>query len=141
MTDPWTKFAHEPALIAALRRGKARKLVIAAQPDMLTAEQVVEKLDISRAALLTRQRGFELLGLWVNAELMIFPDWQFREDFPRGALPRIARHFSEDTWSVYCFLIQPLVHLDEIQPLDMLFAGREEEVFSAAEAIDQCGFL
>ena len=141
MTDPSTEFSHYPELIAAIRRGEARKLKIAAQPEMLTTEQVIEKLGISLETLLARLRGFELLGMRVNAELTIFPDWQFRDGFPTGALAHIARHFSDDPWSVYRFLIQPLIHLGMIEPLDMLFAAGEEEVVRIAEAIEQCGYL
>lgn len=95
---------------AALRRAYTRGADAAAEllagPDMLSSDQIAERLGLSREAVLQKRRRGELLGIEGAKRGVRFPAWQVGPDgLPIAALRELHDVLGEP-WAVFRFLRQ-----------------------------------
>jgi len=95
---------------AALRRAYAHGADAAAElltgPDMLSSDQIAERLGLSREAVLQKRRRGELLGIEGAKRGVRFPAWQVGPDgLPIAALQEL-HHVLGEPWAVFRFLRQ-----------------------------------
>ena len=128
---------------AALERGFARadtnRAEMLKRPDMLTGEQVAERLGLSRATVDNRRVAGKLLALEVGAKRGVrYPDWQcglVRETSARTAFENALEALGKtERWSKYRFFTQIAPVLGGRSPVEALRAGDTDAVVSAAES-------
>lgn len=125
----------EEALAAARARGQRRVAEIVAGPEMLNAEAMADRLDVSRMTVNTWREEGKLLGLSGTKRGYRFPDWQLDQNGrPFEVLPDLHRLLGEP-WAVYRFLVQPHGELDGATGLATLKKGKDAAVLSAAESV------
>lgn len=95
---------------AALRRAYTRGTDAAAEllagPDMLSSDQIAERLGLSREAVLQKRRRGDLLGIEGAKRGVRFPAWQVGPDgLPIAALRELHDVLGEP-WAVFRFLRQ-----------------------------------
>ena len=103
-----------------------------AASELLAADRMVEKLDISAATLdLWRDRG-TVIAFRKDAHEFVYPARQFEHSRPIEGLDRVAGYFSspEEAWE---WLVTPNPYTDSAAPIDRLRLGHIEEVVRAAE--------
>ena len=95
---------------AALRRATTRGADAATElltgPDMLSSDQIAERLGLSREAVLQKRRRGDLLGIEGAKRGVRFPAWQLGPDgLPLPALRELHDVLGEP-WAVFRFLRQ-----------------------------------
>jgi len=95
---------------AALRHAHARGADAAAEllagPDMLSSDQIAERLGLSREAVLQKRRRGDLLGMEGAKRGVRFPAWQLGPDgLPLSVLRELHEVLGEP-WAVFRFLRQ-----------------------------------
>jgi hypothetical protein len=101
-----TPAAARAALRRAYTRGADAAAELLAGPDMLSSDQIAERLGLSREAVLQKRRRGELLGIEGAKRGVRFPAWQVRPDgLPIAALRELHDVLGEP-WAVFRFLRQ-----------------------------------
>lgn len=132
----------EAALDRARERGKSRVAEILAGRDMLTGEELAERLDVSRMTINTRRQRRQIIGLDGPKRGYRYPLWQFDENgraFPE--IPRLFELLGDNPWSVYRFLTQHHPELEGMTGREALEAGRSQDVLETAEGISYGTFV
>jgi hypothetical protein len=121
---------------AARARGRIRAAKILSRDDMLSADEMAERLGISRVTVNARRQRHELLGLDGPRRGFRFPDWQVDEDGrPIEIMPRLFELLGSAPWGVYRFLTEKQDVLDGATALEALRNGEGDRVLDAAEGV------
>lgn len=132
---------RDAAFAAARARGRIRAAEVLGRRDMLSADEMAERLGISRVTVNARRQRHELLGLDGAKRGFRFPEWQVDEDGrPIAALPRLFELLGPSPWGVYRFLTQRHDVLDGATGMDALRRGRTDRVLDAAESLARGDF-
>jgi hypothetical protein len=133
--------AEEDPLAAARLRGlQRRQAILAAEGGLLAAQQVAERLGLSRQAVDNRRKAGRLLALHTGRRGLGYPAWQFDERGVLGGLEEtLAALPLDDPWMRAWFFLTPDPRLEGHRPLDALRAGQVARVRRAAEAYGQQG--
>jgi hypothetical protein len=118
----------------------ARKSLMVAEGGCLSSEEVSDLLQISKTAVLKRLHAGKLLAFREERlRAARYPRWQF-DDHGRvmrgfeGILAVLNHDDRLDEWAKLLFFLQEKAILGGKRPLDLLRAGRLEEVRLAAQA-------
>lgn len=132
---------RESAFARARERGRIRAAEILSDDDMLTADELADRLGVSRVTVNARRQRHELLGLDGAKRGFRFPDWQVDDDGnPIAELPRLFELLGPSPWSVYRFLTQRHDVLGGATAKDALQRGQAERVIDAAESVARGDF-
>jgi len=132
---------REDAFARARERGRIRAAEILSGEDMLTADEMAERLGVSRVTVNARRQRHELLGLDGAKRGFRFPDWQVDDDGNAiGVLPRLFEVLGPSPWGVYRFLTQRHNALGGATAKVALQRGQAEKVLDAAESIARGDF-
>jgi len=94
------------ALRGAYTRGADASAELLAGPDMLSSDQIAERLGLSRETVLQKRRRGDLLGIEGAKRGVRFPAWQLGPDgLPIAALRELHDVLGEP-WAVFRFLRQ-----------------------------------
>jgi hypothetical protein len=127
--------ALESSLGRARERGRARVAEILNGQEMLSADQLAERLGTSRMTVNARRQKNQLLALQGAKRGFRFPEWQIGEDGkPFGILPTLFERLGGSAWAVYRFLVQHHPELDGMTAREALRDGRTEDVLEAVES-------
>ena len=133
---------RDPALgpLVSLEEGKALLDEITVDDDstdwaaseLLAADRMVEKLDISAATLESWRESGKVIAFRKDAHGFVYPARQFDHSRPIEGLDRVAGYFPspEEAWE---WLVTPNQYTDSAAPIDRLRSGHIEEVVRAAE--------
>lgn len=132
---------REQAFARARERGRIRAVEILSGGDMLSADDLAERLGISRVTVNARRQRHELLGLDGAKRGFRFPDWQVDDDGNAiEALPRLFELLGPSPWGVYRFLTQRHDVLGGATAKDALQRGQTDRVLDAAESLARGDF-
>jgi hypothetical protein len=130
-----TEAERDQVFAEARARGRIRAAEILSRDDMLSADQMADRLGISRVTVNARRQRNELLGLDGAKRGFRFPAWQVDEDGkPLDALPQLFERLGSSPWGVYRFLTQRHNALDGATGRDALQDGRTDDVLDAAQS-------
>jgi hypothetical protein len=133
--------AREAAFAAARARGRIRAAEILDRAEMLSADEMADRLGVSRVTVNARRQRHELLGLDGAKRGFRFPDWQVDDDGrPIEVLPRLFELLGPSPWTVYRFLTQRHDVLNGATAKDALRRGHAEKVLDAAESLARGDF-
>ncbi len=136
-----TEVEREQAFAEARSRGRIRAAEILSRDDMLSADQMAERLGISRVTVNARRQRNELLGLDGAKRGFRFPAWQVDDDGRAlAALPALFERLGQSPWSVYRFLTQRHNVLEGATGHEALKRGRMDEVLDAAQSVARGDF-
>jgi hypothetical protein len=122
------------ALAAARHRGRLRVAEVLAGAEMLSADQLAERLGTTRATVTAWRHKHQVLGLEGATRGFRFPDWQIGDNGkPFSAIPEIFDRLGGDAWAVYRFLVQWHPELG-MTAKEALQRGNTGEVIEAAES-------
>jgi DNA-binding CsgD family transcriptional regulator len=128
------------ALDAARARGRAVAARIVSGPDMVSADDLAQRLGVSRMTVNTKRQKGQLLGLTGTKRGFRFPLWQLdRDGVPRPELPGLHKTLGS-AWAVYRFLEQPHGALGGVTGRDALDRGMTAAVMTLAESIARGDF-
>ncbi|MGV7120363.1 hypothetical protein [Sphingopyxis sp. 550A] len=132
---------REQAFARARDRGRIRAAEILSGDDMLSADDMAERLGVSRVTVNARRQRHELLGLDGAKRGFRFPDWQVDDDGNAiEALPRLFELLGPSPWGVYRFLTQRHDVLGGATARDALLRGQADKVLDAAESLARGDF-
>src|SRR6202007_2381785 len=98
---------RDRAFAAARARGRIRAAEILERDDMLSADDMADRLGVSRVTVNARRQRHELLGLDGAKRGYRFPAWQVDEDGKTlAALPELFVALGPSPWGVYRFLTE-----------------------------------
>ena len=139
--EPAVEAERERAFAAARARGRIKAADVLSRADMLSAEELGDRLGISRVTVNARRQRHELLGLDGAKRGFRFPDWQVDDDGrPIEALPRLFELLGPSPWGVYRFLTQRHDVLNGAIAKDALRRGQTDQVLDAAESLARGDF-
>jgi biotin operon repressor len=125
---------------ARLRGLRERERLLDAEGGTLTADQVAQRLGLTRQAVNKRRQAGTLVGLEVGRHGYRYPAWQFTQ---RGVLDGLAQVLAAlapaDAWMQHTFVLSPNSRLDDRRPLDEWRAGRLDRVLRAARTFGEHG--
>jgi hypothetical protein len=133
--------ATDDLLAAARRRGaQAKRDLLAAQGDLLDADEVAARLHDDVTEVERRRSQGLLLALPTASGKFGFPSWQFTDS---GLLPGLSTVFRDfgvrDPWMQAAFFLSGNLRLGGRTPLEVLLRGDVEAVRSAAAAFGEQG--
>ena len=124
----------------ARERGRARAAQIFEGDDMVTAEQLAERMGTTRMTVNTKRQRGQLLGLDGAKRGFRYPVWQLDDDgIPYPELSGLSERLG-GPWAVYRFLVQAQGALSGMTGLQALKRGRAKAVLAAAESVGRGGF-
>ena len=130
----------DPLARAKLRGLEAKKRFLTVEGGMLSTQEVASILDISPQAIHKRRRTGKLIGIAQGLNHYSFPVWQFEGNHTVAGLESVLTVLSEhDPLMQVIFMLNPNDRLDGQRPLDLLRAGRLNEVLTAANALGEHG--
>ncbi len=130
----------DPLAGAKLRGIEAKKRFLTSEGGMLNTQEVASILDISPQAIHKRRRTGKLIGIAQGLNQYSFPAWQFEGNRTVAGVETILAVLSEhDPLMQVVFMLNPNDRLDGQRPLDLLRAGRLDEVLTAAKALGEHG--
>ncbi len=117
---------------ALLADGEAGQRAILAQDDMMTIEQVAERLRLPIESIHWLHDHGGLLAL--ELEEIRYPAFQFEPGI-REVMPAILEAFGKGrAWQAYDFCNRPEPMLSGRSPLDCIRSGNADQVLKAAKA-------
>lgn len=134
-------FVPTGSLLAALRRGEARRDEILKAEDLLSTKEMAARLGVSIGTVRRWRRENRLLGLTGRGRAYSYPAWQLADRQPLPRLAAIGGYFNSDPWAIYLFLAQPLEALGGKSPLSEVLAGRSDLIIGMAAGIAEGGIL
>lgn len=130
----------EPLAPAFIRGIEAKRKLIEEHGGTWTAEKAGEVLGITRQAVDKRRRAGTLIGLTTGRYGYRYPIWQFTQS---GAVPGLEDVLtalaSHDEWMQAAFLISKNPRLNGRTPIEMLKAGKLDQVLNAAQVYGEHG--
>jgi hypothetical protein len=131
---------RDPLAAARVRGLRRRQEILGAEGGLVTAQQVAERLGLTRQAVDNRRKAGRLIALQIGRRGLGYPTWQFGE---RGVLEGLEETLAVlqvvDPWQQAWFFLTPDVRLEGRRPLDALRAGERDHVRMAAEAYGEQG--
>ncbi|GGK29912.1 hypothetical protein [Salinarimonas ramus] len=98
----------EDALSRALDRGRTFAGRTLDAEDMLSADELARRLDVSRETVNVWRQRRRLLALEGARRGYRYPSWQIGSDGrPWPALPQLFEILGDEPWTVHRFLVQP----------------------------------
>jgi excisionase family DNA binding protein len=128
-------------LLAAIRRGEARRDEILKAQDLLSTKEMAARLGVSIGTVRRWRRENRLLGLTGRGRGYSYPAWQLVDGQPIPRLAAIGGYFNFDPWATSLFLAEPLDALDGKSPLSEVLAGRSDLIIGMASGIAEGGIL
>lgn len=133
--------ARDRAFADARARGRIVAADILSRDDMLSADQMADRLGISRVTVNARRQRHELLGLDGAKRGFRFPDWQVDDDGkPIDVMPQLFELLGPSPWGVYRFLTQRHDALGGQTAMDALQRAGAKPVLDAAESLGRGDF-
>ena len=130
----------DPLARAKLRGIEAKKRFLTVEGGMLSTQEVASILDISPQAIHKRRRTGKLIGIAQGFNQYSFPAWQFEGNHTVTGLESVLAALSDqDPLMQVVFMLNPNDRLDGQRPLDLLRAGRLNEVLTTANALGEHG--
>ena len=130
---------ESPELRVRMRGAIARRALLEQDGGVLSPSNVGELLGISRQAVGLRRNTGKLLGVEGNRGY-VYPAWQFEgNDVLKGFVEVLELLRDEDPWTQFLFFLS---HDDAIggkRPIDLLRAGKTDQVRRAARMHDEHG--
>jgi hypothetical protein len=126
-----TAFDQSPinkARVKGIERSEAIRNYGGVKP--LTAEQVVDVLNVSRQSVNTWRNEKKIIGLTQAKRGFIYPAWQFdlqRRQVVDGLEDVISELDTTDMWSAAIFFTSPNIVLDDRVPIDVLRDEKDEQ--------------
>jgi hypothetical protein len=128
------------ALDEARRRGRERAAQIFEREDMVSAQQLAERLGTTRMTVNTKRQNGQLLGLDGAKRGVRYPLWQLDDDgIPFPELQALRERLG-DPWAVYRFLVQTHGELNGLTGLQALKRRKARAVLAAAESVGRGDF-
>lgn len=125
----------DPLDAARARGANMHRSLLDAQGPTLSAEEVGERLGISRQAVDKRRLHHRLLAVELGARGYRYPAWQFHDgDVLPGLVEALDALGPRDPWSALLFLSIPNESCGGEAPRSLLERGRAEPVVRAARA-------
>lgn len=125
--------ALDAALAVARKRGQDKAANILKGDDMLTARNFGSLIGASHETVNVRRRRGEILGLQGATRVVRYPSWQVTDAGTIvPGLARLSEVLGRQPWTVYRFLRTAHGELDGRTALDILKAGRQEDVLKVA---------
>jgi hypothetical protein len=125
--------ALDAALAAARKRGQDKAANILKGDDMLTARDFGSLIGASHETVNVRRQRNEILGLQGATRVVRYPSWQVTDAGTIvPGLARLSEALGGQPWTVYRFLRTAHAELDGRTALDVLKAGRQEDVLNVA---------
>ena len=122
-----------PGYDAAVDAGAQARTRIFKSPDMLSSEQLADRLGVSRETVNQWRRERQLLGLSNGTRSLRYPEWQAEPPI-RASLPSILHALSQfEAWNIYLFLTQGNPLLQGASPLEKLRLGEIDAVLRTAQ--------
>lgn len=132
---------REQAFARARERGRIRAAQILDGSEMLSADELAERLGVSRVTVNARRQRHELLGLDGAKRGFRFPDWQVDDDGNAiKILPQLFELLGSSPWGVYRFLTQRHAALNGVTAHEALKRGETDSVLDAAESLARGDF-
>lgn len=124
---------YVPGYEAAVEAGAQARTTIFKRTDMLSSQDIGDKLGLSRETVNQRRHARQLLALQHEARGFRYPAWQI-EPGVRDAIADLLAELGENTdpWAAYLFFTQPSPLLGGKTPLKALKAGATADVLRAA---------
>jgi hypothetical protein len=117
----------------ARRRGQDKAANILKGDDMLTARDFGSLIGASHETVNVRRQRGEILGLQGATRVVRYPSWQVTDEGTLvPGLARLSEVLGGQPWTVYRFLRTPHAELGGRTALDVLKAGRQEDVLNVA---------
>lgn len=133
------EYNADPLAQAKLRGIEAKKRLLTAEGGMLSTQEAA-MLDISPQAVHKRRRAGKLIGIAQGLKQYSFPAWQFEGNHTVAGLERVLDVLGDhDPLMQVVFMLNPNDRLDGQRPLDLLRAGRLDEVLTTANALGEHG--
>ncbi len=130
----------DPLARAKLRGIEAKKRFLTAEGGMLSTQEVASILGISPQAIHKRRRTGKLIGIAQGLNQYSFPAWQFEGNHTVAGLESVLAVLGDhDPLMQVVFMLNPNDRLDGQRPLDLLRAGKLNEVLTAANALGEHG--
>ncbi|WP_372426217.1 helix-turn-helix domain-containing protein [Salinarimonas chemoclinalis] len=127
---------RDAALERARERGRTSAAVTLSSPDMLSAQEIAERLGVTRMTVNAWRKAGRLIGLSGAKRGYRFPAWQLDEHGrPFAQLPRLLELLDGSGWAVHRFMTSPQPELGGSTGRDALGEGRGEAALQAAESI------
>ena len=125
------------ALERAFARADTARDEILARPDMLTGEQIAERLGLSRATIDNRRVAGKMLAVDLGTKRGLrYPEWQcdlLRDTAGRTGFEKVLGALGKtDPWPQYRFFTQAAPALGGRSPIDAIRAGEVNAVARAA---------
>jgi hypothetical protein len=125
--------ALDAARAASRRRGQDKAANILKGDDMLTARDFGSLIGASHETVNVRRQRGEILGLQGATRVVRYPSWQVTDEGTIvPGLARLSEVLGGQPWTVYRFLRTAHAELDGRTALDVLKAGRQEDVLKVA---------
>ena len=134
-------FVPTGSLLAALRRGEARRDEVLRAEDLLSTKEMAARLGVSIGTIRRWRRENRLLGLTGRGQAYSYPAWQLVDRQPLPRLAAIGGYFNFAPWAIFRFLVEPLEALDGRSPLSEVLAGRTDLIIGMAAGIAEGGIL
>jgi len=127
--------ASDPLAAAKARGEQAKRDILAAQGDMLSASDVASRLNVNVEDVERRRQDGLLIALPSETGTPGFPAWQFRDDGLLPGLDIVLSHMSvRSPWMRAQFFLSGDLRLDGRTPLDVLRRGEIDAVRRAGAA-------
>lgn len=127
---PQTETTRPERPIRAGSRSRERIQNLLAQPEMLTSDEIGERMDLSREAVNQRRREGRLLALQGAKRGYKYPEWQLDAESgaPLDGLDRLIKACGYDHWKAHRILVQRHGEVDGMTGLDALRTGRIQDL-------------
>jgi hypothetical protein len=125
---------NNAALAEAQARGAEFRSEIMSQPFMVTGEDIAKRLGISRQAVDRKRQAAELFALSWGSKRVLYPAWQIEPNVLLSMKSILGILGAHDAWSIFRFFTSPEASSGDQTPLEMLRAGKAQEVLAAARS-------
>lgn len=123
---------ESPELRVRMRGAIARRELLEQDGGVLSPSNAAGILGISRQAVALRRKAGKLLGVEGNRGY-VYPAWQFEgNEVLKGFVEIIALLGNDDPWTQYLFFLSHDDAINGKRPIDLLRAGKIDQVRRAA---------
>lgn len=137
-TAPTSSSAADPLMAARTRGEQAKRDILAAQGEMLSADGVAARLGNDVAEVERRRHDGLLVALPLPSGAWAFPAWQFADGELLPGLEDVLRSLpAPGPWSRILFLQSGDPYLNRETPLELIRRGEIEPVRRLAAAYDE----
>lgn len=128
-------------LARAKARGDALAASILAREDMVTAEELAQRMGTTRVTVNASRHARQLIGLEGATRGYRYPVWQLdRDGRPFAIIPDLFTTLGDSPWTIYRFLTQKHPELEGRSAVTALEEGEDRRVLSVAASIAEGTF-